>query len=45
MSKPKLKCMKCGKSIKLDFSRTVAICKKCQKRTTDKVYIKSEGIL
>lgn len=46
MSKPKLRCIKCGKKIKLDFSNPVAICKKCQKRSANKeVHIKSEGIL
>ncbi|MFX0041699.1 MAG: hypothetical protein ACFE8L_02200 [Candidatus Hodarchaeota archaeon] len=45
MSKVKLRCMKCGKRIKLDFSRAVAICKKCQSKTANKVHIKSEGIL
>ena len=45
MGKVKLKCMKCGKSIKLDLSRAVAICKKCRSKAATKVQIKSEGIL
>ncbi|MFX1321334.1 MAG: hypothetical protein ACFFAQ_06795 [Promethearchaeota archaeon] len=44
MSKPKLRCMKCGKEIKLDFSSAVAICRKCR-RNSPKVHIYREGIV
>ncbi|MFX1326777.1 MAG: hypothetical protein ACFE91_01355 [Promethearchaeota archaeon] len=31
MSKIKIKCIKCGNIMKLDFSSSVAVCKKCEK--------------
>ncbi len=30
MAKIKIKCLKCGKLIKLDFNSTVAVCKECR---------------
>lgn len=31
MGKLKIQCIKCGNVMKLDFSNSVAICKKCEK--------------
>ncbi|MFX1314360.1 MAG: hypothetical protein ACFE9T_00720 [Promethearchaeota archaeon] len=34
MSRPRIKCIRCGKEFKVDFTDCVALCKKCRMKGT-----------